>query len=80
MHYTLIVREIDWPGLTVQCPPTVRLSSTPTDSPNGPLDPDLDLQSLRSRKASARELPEDRSQRNPVVAARSKGPMFQVRG
>lgn len=62
MPYTLIIREIDWPGLTVQCRPTVRLSSTPTDSPNGPLDPDLDLQSLRACPTPARELPEDRSE------------------
>lgn len=74
MPYTLLIRLIDWPG-----PDTVRSYSPPTASPHGPLDPDLDLPRLRSRKAQVRQLPEDRGKRGSAVATGAKGAVSKVR-
>lgn len=74
MPYTLLIRLIDGPG-----PDTVRSYSTPTVSPHGPLDPDLDLPRLRSRRIQGHQLPEDRGKRGTAVEAQPEGKVLEVR-
>lgn len=70
MPYTLLIRLIDWPATA--CPYS-------TDRSHGPLDSDLDLPRLRSRKAQVRQLPQDRGKRGAAVEAQPEGKVLEVR-